>query len=137
MREIGFTAIMKPIGKARPRSGPRGFYTPKATSEAEAFLAAQAKAAMAGTTPIATPVALFMHAIMPMPKSWSKKKRAEMNGRPHTSTPDLDNILKLVCDGALNGIVIEDDRQIFRLDGVQKTWGEQGRIGVLVRELIT
>ena len=29
--------------------------------------------------------------VLPMPKSWSKKKRAEMNGQPHQGKPDLDN----------------------------------------------
>ena len=36
------------------------------------------------------------HAVfeMPMPKSWSKKKRAAMDGKPHQSVPDADNLVK-------------------------------------------
>ena len=28
-----------------------------------------------------------------MPKSWSKKKKAKMNGEPHKQRPDLDNYI--------------------------------------------
>ena len=37
-------------------------------------------------------------AYMPMPKSWSKKKRREMMGEPHRQTPDIDNLEKAVLD---------------------------------------
>jgi len=33
-----------------------------------------------------------------MPKSWSKKKKSQMMGRPHTQTPDLDNLIKSTVD---------------------------------------
>lgn len=32
--------------------------------------------------------------VIPMPKSWSKKKRIEMNGKPHQQRPDVDNLIK-------------------------------------------
>ena len=32
--------------------------------------------------------------ILPMPASWSKKKRAELNGKPHQAKPDFDNMMK-------------------------------------------
>ena len=32
--------------------------------------------------------------ILPMPKSWSKKKKQLMHGKPHIIKPDLDNIIK-------------------------------------------
>jgi Holliday junction resolvase RusA-like endonuclease len=35
---------------------------------------------------------------MPMPQSWSKKKKAEHLGKPHTSRPDLDNLFKALAD---------------------------------------
>jgi len=38
---------------------------------------------------------------LPMPKSWSKKKKAEMQGRPHQTTPDLDNLEKALTDSLL------------------------------------
>lgn len=50
---------------------------------------------------------------VPVPSSWSKRKREEALAgvvKP-TSKPDLDNALKLAAD-ALNGIVWADDKQI-------------------------
>ncbi|WP_318155968.1 RusA family crossover junction endodeoxyribonuclease [Citrobacter freundii] len=32
--------------------------------------------------------------MLPMPASWSKKKRAELNGKPHQAKPDFDNMMK-------------------------------------------
>jgi len=52
-------------------------------------------------------------AYYPIPKSASKKKRADMESgklRPIVK-PDLDNVMKVVCD-ALNQIAYRDDSQI-------------------------
>jgi Holliday junction resolvase RusA-like endonuclease len=45
---------------------------------------------------------------MPMPKSWSKKKRYAMAGSWHTGKPDLDNLLKALMD-ALNKSDSDDE----------------------------
>jgi Holliday junction resolvase RusA-like endonuclease len=52
-------------------------------------------------------------AIYEPPKSVSKKTREKMiNGEiPYTKKPDVDNILKSVCD-ALNEVTYDDDAQI-------------------------
>lgn len=36
--------------------------------------------------------------LIPMPKSWSKKKREAMFLKPHQQTPDVDNLLKALLD---------------------------------------
>ena len=36
--------------------------------------------------------------ILPMPHSWAKKKKCELDGQPHTQTPDVDNLLKGLMD---------------------------------------
>jgi Holliday junction resolvase RusA-like endonuclease len=59
---------------------------------------------------------------VPMPKSWSKKKKAEMQGKPHEQTPDLDNFLKGLMD-ALYG----DDSHIHTVT-VAKIWDYDGYI---------
>lgn len=38
---------------------------------------------------------------MPMPQSWSKKKRIRMNFEPKQSMPDLDNLIKAFKDSIL------------------------------------
>lgn len=42
--------------------------------------------------------------VMPMPQSWSQKKRAQYAGRPHQSKPDCDNMLKALMDALYEDI---------------------------------
>lgn len=60
--------------------------------------------------------------ILPMPASWSKKKRAEMDGKPHQQKPDFDNLMKALMDA-----LFDDDSHIWDAR-VSKIWGEQGAI---------
>jgi Holliday junction resolvase RusA-like endonuclease len=61
---------------------------------------------------------------LPMPKSWSQKKKNEKRHTPHTCRPDKDNLEK----GFLDALYSEDS-QIW--DGrVIKLWGDRGRIDV-------
>lgn len=53
---------------------------------------------------------------IPMPKSWSMKKREEMHEKPHKQRPDADNILKGICD-ALN----KEDSYIYHMN-ITKRW---------------
>lgn len=67
-----------------------------------------------------------MKFVIPMPESWSKRKRAEMDGKPHQQTPDKDNLEKAVLDALL----VQDCRV---WDGrVTKRWGETGMIVIEV-----
>ncbi|QSM00617.1 RusA family crossover junction endodeoxyribonuclease [Oceanospirillum phage vB_OliS_GJ44] len=60
--------------------------------------------------------------IMPMPKSWSAKKKAEMAGQPHQQKPDLDNLLKALFDATR-----KEDSGIYSISAI-KEWGDHGRI---------
>ncbi|MGR3219218.1 MAG: RusA family crossover junction endodeoxyribonuclease [Candidatus Anammoxibacter sp.] len=62
---------------------------------------------------------------VPMPKSWSEKKRSEMNHTPHTQTPDIDNMLKALFDA-----VCEEDSHIWNVWAV-KIWAEEGSISIV------
>jgi len=53
---------------------------------------------------------------VPMPKSWSKKKRKDMAGSPHQQRPDLDNYLKAWKDS-----VFEEDSVVWRVKA-SKVW---------------
>src|SRR3712207_173149 len=44
------------------------------------------------------PPQLRLTFLLPMPTSWSAKKRTEMEGKPHQQTPDLDNLIKGFTD---------------------------------------
>ncbi len=54
-----------------------------------------------------------------MPSSWSIKKQAEMNGKPHQQVPDLDNYLK----GILDALCFED-KHIHCIGTIKKVWAE-------------
>jgi len=51
---------------------------------------------------------------MGMPQNWSKRKRIEMNNTPHHFRPDLDNMVKFICDIA-NGLLYKDDSCISKI----------------------
>lgn len=61
-----------------------------------------------------------------MPKSLSKKKRAETLGKCHTQKPDLDNLIKNVLDRA-NGLLWNDDDCVCEIKA-KKVWAEKGKI---------
>ena len=61
--------------------------------------------------------------VIPMPTSWSEKKRVEMDGKPHTQRPDLDNLIKAFKDALL----IEDSH-VHTYHNMKKTWGRNGAI---------
>ena len=63
---------------------------------------------------------------IPMPKSWSAKKRAEMDGKPHQQKPDISNLLK-----ALEDAVCKDDSTIWHYAGQAKHWAKEG--GIVIR----
>lgn len=59
---------------------------------------------------------------LPMPPSWSKKKKEQMNNTPHKQRPDLDNLMKFLGDS-----VCEEDSYIFQCS-LAKYWGYEGNI---------
>lgn len=62
--------------------------------------------------------------VLPMPPSWSAKKRARLLGAEHTAKPDLDNLLKALLDA-----VHRDDSAVHTI-ACRKVWGEAGQIVV-------
>jgi len=58
-----------------------------------------------------------------MAKTWSKKKKAEMNGKPHRQTPDTDNLLKALWD------TLPEDSHLSSVT-VSKIWGYDGAIKI-------
>ena len=47
---------------------------------------------------------------LPLPPSWTDKRKAAMDGQPHQQKPDLDNLLK-----ALGDAIYSDDSGIWRI----------------------
>lgn len=68
------------------------------------------------------PPKITLQFIMPMPKSWSNKKRELMYMAPHQQRPDIDNLVKAVLDS-----LCEDDSYVHTVNA-SKVWGEEGAI---------
>jgi Holliday junction resolvase RusA-like endonuclease len=68
------------------------------------------------------PINVVVKFIMPIPESWSGKKKREAIGKPHTKKPDIDNLLKGLFD-SVNKIVWIDDNQVYQTT-VRKIYGE-------------
>lgn len=130
-----------PRGKGRPRFRivkPRGrpqfvtVYTDSDTVAYETALARCGRVAMGSAAPFPGPLTAFAEAFMPIPASWSGKKRAAAAAGEifPVSKPDGDNIAKCVGD-ALNKIVWLDDSQIVMWQ-VLKTYSDFPRLRISV-----
>lgn len=103
-----------PRGKGRPRfmRSTGHAFTPAPTRSYESALRYAAQEAMQGRPPLDGALAVVVYARMPVPASWSLKKRiSAFTGmlRP-TTKPDVDNVLKTV--DSLNQVVWRDDKQV-------------------------
>jgi len=136
MNTITFIVPGQPVAKARARVTKTGHaYTPKKTVDYERAVGMACKLAMArdGAEMLTGPVMLYVCAMMEIPRSYSIKRRAAMQGRPHVFRPDSGNILKAVED-SLNGIAYKDDSQIAETR-IRKVYGLDPCISVRVEEL--
>lgn len=137
---IVITLAGAPEGKGRPRfrafQGRKGqvfasAYTPAKTRKYEDALRFAAQQVMGKRAPLACPVSIVVHADMPVPASWSEKKRqAALRGEIlPTTKPDWENIAKTL--DAFNQVVFVDDKQV--VDGrVIKRYSEKPLLRVEV-----
>ena len=63
--------------------------------------------------------------ILPMPKSWSKKRQVTMDNKPHQQRPDISNLLKAVEDA-----IHAEDSHIWHYSQIRKIWGFKGYIEI-------
>ena len=138
MMQIHFQVEGDPKGKGRPRFSRVGnftkVYTDKQTLSYEALIAFFAKQAMGVTDLLETPVSVFLYVRLPVPQSYSKKRReACLSGTEKPCTkPDSDNIAKTYLD-ALNGVIFVDDTQVVDLH-VKKLYSDKAGVDVMVME---
>ena len=78
--------------------------------------------AWASEVGLTIPPILIATFVMPMPSSWSRKKKELMYGMPHQQKSDIDNISKSLMDS-----LCKDDSYVHTLF-VKKVWGYHGRI---------
>lgn len=123
-----------PVAKGRPRfvRATGRTYTPEKTERYESHLRLAAQVAMAGRPLFDGPLWMCIHAVLPIPQSYSRRKRdAAIAGAVWpTKKPDWDNFAKIAAD-ALNNIVFRDDSQIVR-GHVTKRYGARPRLTIEV-----
>ena len=129
----------KPGSKGRPRFARRGSfiktYTDEKTANYESLVAHAAHVAMAGRELIQGAVSVELDIRLPIPESWSLKKKSQaIHGLlMPTKKPDIDNIFKACADG-MNNVVYKDDVQIVETKQ-RKRYAETPGVVVIVREL--
>jgi Holliday junction resolvase RusA-like endonuclease len=60
--------------------------------------------------------------LIPMPQSWSKKKKSLMDRMPHKQTPDVDNLVKALMD-----TLKKDDSDVWKTT-LESRWAYKGSI---------
>lgn len=137
-----------PIGKGRPRFSTFGgfvrTFTDKKTRSYEDNLKAAGIEAMAGRQHLDEAISVVIRAYMPVPESWSRKKReaALANDIMPTSKPDIDNIIKLIDglnhhpprfkgDKEKRPIIWRDDAQIVAKQAI-KLYSDNPRLEIAV-----
>ncbi len=114
--KLAITIPGRPVGKGRPRVVSRGghvrAYTPERTRVFEGIVAQLAHAAIRDCShiwPRGADYAISVNAYVSHTKGGSIRIG---------DCPDLDNVIKAVCDG-LEGIAYENDRQVV---GIVDSW---------------
>lgn len=88
------------------------------TSHVKRYRAYQTELLVRGLQ-IPTPVCHLIF-VMPIPPSWSERKKAEHDGQPHQQKPDRDNLEKAVLDTAFG-----EDCHLWH-GATSKIWGRRG-----------
>ncbi len=83
--------------------------------------------------PLDVPVLLDVTFFMPIPKSFSKKKQNELDGKYYEKKIDLDNLIKKL--DYLNGIVFVDDAKVCTI-AASKIYSFSPRTEIEVKPLI-
>lgn len=123
----------EPVGQGRPRFARHGrfiqTYDPAKSKSYKEYIklcAAQNKP----DEPLMGPITLNLKIYRPIPKSTTKRDRAQITSghlRP-AKKPDIDNVFKAVTD-ALSGIWYQDDLQIVEMSA-QKYYSDTPRVEV-------
>jgi Holliday junction resolvase RusA-like endonuclease len=120
---------MPPFGKARPIVTRRGTFMPHDYVDKKEML--RALYLEAGGVYLNTVGAMFIGVdfYFHMPKSWSAKKKKEMDGAWCRKVPDLDNLVGAVMDS-----LFMDDQNVVMLNAA-KYWSYEDRIRIGIHDI--
>ena len=135
---IKFTIHGKPKALKRHRPSARGgYYDPSSKDKKQIWLQI---AKFKPKRPLAGDIMIKLVFTMPRPKNHyrtGKYKHLLKDNIPeyHSYTPDLDNMVKMICDVIQGkGRMICDDSQICMLQA-EKVWGFTGKTEVVIEEI--
>jgi len=97
----------------RPRFGSTKVYNPQRQEKLTYGLFLKQKH---GLVPLEGPISIQFTFFMPIPKSYSKKKVAQINDGElyFTKKPDIDNLVALMLN-CMTGVVYIDDAQVYEI----------------------
>lgn len=136
MARVMFSVVGEARGKARPRMTRAGHtYTPDSTVIAEnavrdAWVAAGRPSF--GEAPVGVSISVFTVRPKVHFKRDGSLSAAGLRAVYPVKKPDLDNVVKLVCD-ALNGLAWRDDSQVGTLM-VMREWADTPSVQVAIWE---
>lgn len=122
---------INPVPASRPRVSRWSTYYPKKYTKFKKEM--EALTSELETTLSKKPVSVELEFGIMMPKSWSKKKRKELNNTYCSNNSDIDNYIKAILD-SLNGVVYVDDKQVVELFA-KKIYSEEGYIQYKHKEI--
>lgn len=132
--KVNFIIDGKPQGKGRPRLSYGRIKTPEQTVMYENYIKLLYKSSVKKY--FEGPIKMTIIAYYSIAKSDSKKRKEQkLKGeiRPYNIKPDIDNVVKVICD-ALNEIAYHDDTQIVSLK-VGKYFSDKPRVEVQIEEI--
>ena len=120
--EVTFNII--PVPASRPRvTRWSTYYGKKYTNFKEEMLSLTSDIVF---TPLEGNIFAQLQFNVPIPKSWTKKKKEAKNGAYCDNHADIDNYCKAILD-SLNGVYYEDDKQIVMLQATM-LWATEASI---------
>ena len=143
MNEIKLVIYGEPVPQGRPRFARMGnfvkTYDPQKSKNYKQlvrFWVTQHIKKIDGFKPFENALYCELTFYLPIPISWSKKRRIEADSgiiRP-VSKPDTDNLVKSVTDSC-NGLLWTDDSIITDLHAKKRYTAELARVEIVVKEV--
>ncbi len=125
------TFDIAPVPASRPRVTRWGTYYQKPYTE---FREEMARILLGKRKPLKGAIKAEVSFYFLIPKSFSKKKREEMDGTYCIGVSDLDNLEKAIYD-SLNDVMFEDDKQIVEHTTRKKWVKERPRIEIELKNI--